>query len=465
MKILRKLAIFLPALLLVTAAPPVEAGGSFGMHVGSNGFGVSVGFGDWSVYTRSWSDPYWSLNFDATLAGYGEWVWVDGLGRVWRPWVSVSWRPYTYGRWVRTGAGWTWVAYEPWGYIPHHYGSWAYSSFGWVWRPGYAYVGANVVWVRTGAYVGWYARPPYGWSHAAHGYRHGYHDGYRHGYDHGYYNGYDDSWQNARYATFVGWGNLGNEDIARHAVSHTMATRGRVVIHASAPTPGEVRQHGGRSVAVTSLSRRTVTMGGREITVARPEGVARSIERHAASAVGAALAPAAIERRQPLVRSRIPAAATSSSSRRTASAVREMRSPELRQRPGASSSTRSLSAGTATGVRVETRTAPRSTGVRSHTSGETQIRRSTRAAVSHESASRGRAAESRTAVATRTSSSTSASTDRRTTERRRPAAADRRTGGASRPPAARSDASDSERSDSERSRSNRIRHPHSARKR
>jgi len=58
MKILRKLAIFLPALalVLVTAAPPVEAGGSFGMHVGSNGFGVSVGFGDWSVYTRSWSD-------------------------------------------------------------------------------------------------------------------------------------------------------------------------------------------------------------------------------------------------------------------------------------------------------------------------------------------------------------------------------------------------------------------------
>ena len=462
MKILRKLAIFLPALalVLVTTASPVEAGGSFGMHVGSSGFGVSVGFGDWSVYTRSWSDPYWSLNFDATLAGYGEWVWVDGWGRVWRPWVSVSWRPYTYGRGMRTGAGWTWVAYEPWGYVPHHYGSWAYSSFGWVWRPGYAYAGANVVWVRAGSYVGWYARPPYGWSHAAHGYRHGHHDRYRNGYDHGYDNGYDDGWLDARYATFVGWGNLGDEDIARHAVSHTMATRGRVVYHASAPTPDEVRQHGGRAVAVTRLSRRTVTMGGREIIVARPEGVARSIERHAASAVGAALAPAAIERRQPLVRSRSPATARSFSSRRTASATRYMRSPELRQRQEHSSSTRSQRATTTTGVRVETRSAPRSTRVRSHTSGGTQIRRSTRATVSHEGARRGRAAEPRIAVATSISSSTSTSTDRH-----RPAASNRRTGGASRPPAARSDASDSERSDSESSRSTRTRYSHGARKR
>jgi len=300
MKRSRQPVIILPilAVVLMTAPQPVEAGGSFGVHVGSSGFGVSVGFGDWGVYTSSWSDPYWSLNFDAALAGYGEWAWVGGLGRVWRPWVSAGWRPYTYGRWVRTGAGWTWVAYEPWGYIPHHYGSWAYSRLGWVWRPGYAYAGANVVWVRAGAYLGWYARPPYGWSHAAHGYRHGYRDGYRNGYDHGYDNG----WHDARYATYVGWGDLGSEDIAHHAVSHSMAARSRVVDHASAPTFDEVGRHGGRPVAETRLSRRTVSMGGREITIARPEGVARSIEHHAADAVGEALAPAAIERRQPLAR-------------------------------------------------------------------------------------------------------------------------------------------------------------------
>jgi len=467
MKRSRQLAIFLPALavVLMIAAPPVEAGGSFGLHVGSGGFGVSVGFGDWGVYTRSWSDPYWSLNFDAALAGYGEWVWVGGLGRVWRPWVSAGWRPYTYGRWVRTGAGWTWVAYEPWGYVPHHYGSWAYSSLGWVWRPGYAYSGANVVWIRAGSYVGWYARPPYGWSHAAHGYRHGYNDGYRNGYGHGYDNGYGNGWQDARYATFVGWSDLGNDDIAHHTVTHTMATRSRVVAHASAPTPDEVRRHGGRPVAESRLSRRTVSMGGREITIARPEGVAPSIERHAADAVSEALAPAAIERRQPLVRSRTASTSGASVSREAVSFSREAHAPGLRQRQESSSSTGVRYSQTAAGGRVEPRTTPRSTGVRAQMSGGTEVRPSTRAAVSHQSTNRDRAPESRTAAATRTRSSTSTSTRGRTTDRRRPAAADRRTGGASRTPAARSDASASDRRDSENSHSTRTRQPRSARKR
>ena len=45
-------------------------------------------------------------------------------------------------------------------------------------------------------------------------------------------------------------------------------------------------------------------MDGREITIARPEGVARSIERHAAGTVGSALSRQALERRQPLVKPR-----------------------------------------------------------------------------------------------------------------------------------------------------------------
>ncbi len=467
MEILRKLPIFIPALavVLMIAVPPVEAGGSFGIHLGSSGFGVSVGFGDWSVYTRSWSDPYWSLNFNATLAGYGEWVWVGGLGRVWRPWVSASWRPYTYGRWVRTGAGWTWVAYEPWGYVPHHYGSWAYSSFGWVWQPGYAYAGANVVWVRAGSYVGWYARPPYGWSHAAHGYRHGYHDGYRSGYGHGYGNGYDDGWKDARYATFVGWRDLGNENIAHHAVTHTMATRNRGVDHTSAPTPNEVRQHGGRPVTETHLSRRTVSMGGREITIARPEGVARSIERHATDAVSEALAPAAIERRQPLVRPRTVSTSSTPVSRGAVPFSREDHSPDLRQRQESSSSTRAQRSESDTGVRNIQRSAPRSAANQSSASKGLEARRSARVEPSPQRSSRGRTAESRTAAAARTSSSTSTSANGRNTERRRPAAEDQRTDGASHPGKARSDASVSDRSNSKRSQSNRSRHPRSARKR
>jgi hypothetical protein len=309
----RRLAIVAPviALVMTGAAPTVEAGGAVGLHVSGSGFGVSVGFGDWGIYTSAWSDPYWSIDFNASLAGYGRWVWVSGLGRVWRPWVAASWRPYTYGRWVNTSCGLTWVSYEPWGYIPHHYGSWAYSSFGWVWQPGYSYSCANVVWVGGGGYVGWYARPPWGWSHASHGFRHGYHHGYRDGYG----NGYRDGWHDARYGTYVSWHDFGTDNVSRHAVSHRTASRSRLESLGTAPTSAEIRRRGGVSLAEARLSRRTATVDGREITLARPEGVARSIERHAADTAGRALSDEALERRQPLVRrsqDRAPASAGSS---------------------------------------------------------------------------------------------------------------------------------------------------------
>ncbi len=287
-----KIATFATALAasLVFVAPPAEAGGSFGVHIGSSGFGVSVGIGDWGPYTNSWANPQFSLDFNAALSGYGEWVWAGDLGRVWRPWVAVGWRPYTHGRWVRTTLGWTWVAYEPWGYVPHHYGSWAMCDFGWVWVPGYSYVSANVVWVRSGGYVGWYARPPWGWSHAARGYRHGYRDGYR------------DGWHDARYATYVDWHHLGSDNVSHYAVRHTAVSRSRIQDHASAPTADEARRRGGASVAEASISQRTVTMNGRQVTVARPDGVARSIEHHASRTAAEALSPRALERRQPSIR-------------------------------------------------------------------------------------------------------------------------------------------------------------------
>jgi len=275
---------------LIVPAPSVEAGGVFGMHIGTGGFGVSVGVGDWSTYTASWTNPQFSLDYNAALSGYGEWVWVADLGRVWRPWVSVGWRPYTYGRWVFTSLGWTWVAYEPWGYVPHHFGSWAMCDFGWVWVPGYTYVSANVVWVRSGGYVGWYARPPRGWSHTARSYSRGYRDGYH------------DGWRDARYATYVDWNHMGSENVSHYAVRHAVAARGRVQDHAAPPTAEEVRRRGGISVTETRLSQRTVTMNGRRVSVARPEGVARSIELHASETAAAALSPRALERRQPSVR-------------------------------------------------------------------------------------------------------------------------------------------------------------------
>jgi len=335
----RQLAMFAPALILIVtfAAPAVEAGSGVSMHLGSGGFGVSVGFGDWGVYTRSWSDPYWSIDFNATLAGYGQWVWVSGLGRVWRPWVAASWQPYTHGRWVSTGCGMTWVAYEPWGYVPHHYGSWAYASFGWVWVPGYSYSCANVVWVGSGGYVGWYARPPWGWSHARHGFRHGYRHGFRDGYD----SGYSDGWHDARYATYVDWRHFSSDNVSRHAVTHRIASQNHIESRAEAPTRDEVRRRGGGVVTETRLSRRSVRVDGREVTIARPEGMARSIERNAAETVGRSLSEEALERRQPLVRPRTASATSAASSSRSAGVSRDAHSPQAQRSTRESSSSRS----------------------------------------------------------------------------------------------------------------------------
>ncbi len=279
------------AAIALSPAPAVEAGGYAGLHISNLGFGVTVGFGDWGVYTRSWSDPSWSLSFNSALHGYGEWVSVAGLGRAWRPWVEVGWRPYTHGRWVRTVYDWTWVAYEPWGYIPHHYGSWAHCAYGWVWVPGYAYTPANVVWVHAGGYVGWYARPPSGWSHAARGYRHGYRDGYG--------DGYRDGWRDARFATYVDWHHIASDNLAHHAVPHVTATRTHQAAVGTAPTAHQVRERGGVSMPVRSVSRRAVAVDDREIELVRPAGVVGSIERHAASTIRGSLAPTALERRQP----------------------------------------------------------------------------------------------------------------------------------------------------------------------
>ena len=50
------------------------------------------------------------------LAPYGRWFTLEGYGWVWTPYgVSVGWRPYTYGYWVYTDYGWTWVSRWRWG--------------------------------------------------------------------------------------------------------------------------------------------------------------------------------------------------------------------------------------------------------------------------------------------------------------------------------------------------------------
>lgn len=267
---------------LTLLAAPARGADWFGVGVGSHGFSLSFGSTDWAVWGGSWQNPGWSVDYHVALAGYGEWLWVDGLGQCWQPWVPTDWRPFTHGRWVWTSLGWTWVSYEPWGYFPHHFGHWAMAPVGWVWMPGTSYHPANVVWVSGGPWVGWYPRPPFGWHHD-HGH-HGHHDAYWAG------------WNDARYATFVGWHDLGSDDLGRHAVGASVVRdNGRHAVPREGVTAPTRRELGERGVAVPemSLERRTARVAGREVMLARPREAADSVERNAGRTVERILAPQA----------------------------------------------------------------------------------------------------------------------------------------------------------------------------
>ena len=101
----------------------------------------------------------------AVLDSYGDWVYVSSFSSwMWRPRVSVTWAPYTYGRWYWTRAGWTWISYEPWGWYPSHYGSWYIDAqYGWVWCWDWTWGPAWVHWFYTPGYVGWCPRGYYDW--------------------------------------------------------------------------------------------------------------------------------------------------------------------------------------------------------------------------------------------------------------------------------------------------------------
>ena len=291
---------FVVLISLTLLAAPARGDDWFSLYIGGSGFGVGFGSTDWAVYGSSWSNPGWSVDYHVALSGYGEWVWIDGLGQCWRPWVRPDWRPFTFGRWVWTSWGWTWVAYEPWGYFPHHFGNWAMSPLGWVWHPGTVYSPANVVWVSAGSWLGWYPRAPLGWSHSRHGfgagYAHGVHDGYRSGYRDGAADGYWAGWNDARYATYVSWDRFGDDDLGRHAVgaAEVRSSHSHAVPRSAAAAPDRA-DLARRGVAVTemTLERRTVRLGGRDIELARPREAATSIGRNARTTVERALAPEA----------------------------------------------------------------------------------------------------------------------------------------------------------------------------
>jgi hypothetical protein len=75
--------------------------------------------------------------------------------------MPSGWRPYTWGQWVATDLGWTWISYWPWGWAPFHYGRWTYHPpYGWVWIPGTVWAPAWVAWRSGHGWVGWAPLPP-----------------------------------------------------------------------------------------------------------------------------------------------------------------------------------------------------------------------------------------------------------------------------------------------------------------
>jgi len=94
--------------------------------------------------------PEW----EGDLASYGTWRTVPQYGNVWWPRVGPGWRPYYYGHWASSSAGWAWFSDEPWGFT-FNYGRWAYAPIGWVWVPGTVWGPAWVDWYWGAGYVGW----------------------------------------------------------------------------------------------------------------------------------------------------------------------------------------------------------------------------------------------------------------------------------------------------------------------
>jgi hypothetical protein len=106
-----------------------------------------------------------SSDYYDSLAPYGNWVDVSGVGRCWQPTVAIvnhGWRPYfNCGRWVYTDCGWYWMSDYSWGWAPFHYGRWfQHAGLGWCWRPDRVWGPSWVCWRQSGDYCGWAPLPP-----------------------------------------------------------------------------------------------------------------------------------------------------------------------------------------------------------------------------------------------------------------------------------------------------------------
>lgn len=118
---------------------------------------------------------------------YGEWVWDDYFGYVWRPFYNDyypwgNWSPYYYGNWTYLNGQLFWVPSEPWGWVPYHLGLWQWDKKkGWIWIPGSAFAPAWAVWDFYFGYYSWRPWFLYDWL-GYYGYAYGDLYGYWHTY-------------------------------------------------------------------------------------------------------------------------------------------------------------------------------------------------------------------------------------------------------------------------------------------
>jgi hypothetical protein len=92
---------------------------------------------------------------------YGEWIWDDFYGYIWRPYIDDmrypwGWSPYHYGFWSYSGGQMFWVPQEPWGWVPYHLGIWQWNKKrGWFWMPGSMFAPAWVDWDFYYGFASW----------------------------------------------------------------------------------------------------------------------------------------------------------------------------------------------------------------------------------------------------------------------------------------------------------------------
>jgi hypothetical protein len=104
---------------------------------------------------------------------YGEWLWDDMYGYVWRPFVDNGrypwgWQPYYYGQWSMSGGQMFWVPQESWGWIPYHLGIWQWDKkHGWIWLPGSMFAPAWATWDFYFGYACWRPWSLYDWMGGA----------------------------------------------------------------------------------------------------------------------------------------------------------------------------------------------------------------------------------------------------------------------------------------------------------